>query len=548
MPSLETIPVVDIFAGPGGLGEGFSAFTTESGEHPFRIALSVEKDENAHETLRLRSFFRQFRTDEVPDLYYQLLRQEVSLKDFKAGLNDPRSKYHKQWVAAERESLKAELGASNAQNEGIKNRIQEALGNDNRNWVLIGGPPCQAYSLAGRVRNLGKQDYRIEDDHRSSLYRQYLRIIADHWPAIFVMENVKGLLSAKLHNQSVFDAIIRDLRSPREAFEPGHQPTNAERYRILPVVRSANSLIPDADDPKDFVVACEKYGIPQIRHRVILVGIRADLGEVDLPRLSPAKPPSVNDVISDLPKLRSGLSRKRVAGKYSSLKDGDDQWIEALKNQTIRDEVKGECRWLRTLADGADREVYDEILRTISALRVAGAGRGGGFVRSKQKTMARNPLADWYLDEKVGGICNHETRGHMDKDLARYLFASCHAKVHGISPRLSQFPADLQPDHDNAATGDFADRFRVQVAGLPSTTVTSHLSKDGHYFIHPDPTQCRSLTVREAARLQTFQDNYYFCGPRTAQCVQVGNAVPPLLARRIAASVWQLLNDMRTGE
>ena len=143
---------------------------------------------------------------------------------------------------------------------------------------------------------------------------------------------------------------------------------------------------------------------------------------------------------------------------------------------------------------------------------------------------------------------NDAARSHIPEDLRRYFFAACFGKLIRNSPSITAFPLALLPLHKNLQHKKpedivFADRFRVQLAHRPATTVTSHISKYGHYFIHPDPTQCRSLTVREAARLQTFPDNYYFSGPRTAQYHQVGNAVPPLIAKEIARVVAKVFSE-----
>lgn len=155
--------------------------------------------------------------------------------------------------------------------------------------------------------------------------------------------------------------------------------------------------------------------------------------------------------------------------------------------------------------------------------------------------MPTTRLDEWYQRRELAALANHETRTHMSADIQRYLFATVFALARGRSPKAPDFPTELAPDHRNWRSGVFSDRFRVQVADEPATTVTSHIAKDGHYFIHPSCYQCRSLTVREAARLQTFPDDYLFLGNRTQQYVQVGNAVPPFLAQQIAKLVRQAL-------
>jgi DNA (cytosine-5)-methyltransferase 1 len=181
-------------------------------------------------------------------------------------------------------------------------------------------------------------------------------------------------------------------------------------------------------------------------------------------------------------------------------------------------------------------------METAVAKAAAIQATGSPFVAKAAFTNQRPALSSWLLDERLGGVIQHVSRAHMRSDLQRYFFASNYADIIGSSPKLQDFPDSLQPHHANAANDDvpFADRFRVQVWRNPASTVVAHMAKDGHYFIHPDPAQCRSLTVREAARLQSFPDNYFFEGTRTEQFTQVGNAVPPYLACQLARVVHQL--------
>ncbi|MDD5171176.1 MAG: DNA cytosine methyltransferase, partial [Syntrophales bacterium] len=194
------IPVIDLFAGPGGLGEGFSSLRDSNGESVFRIRLSVEKDFYAHKTLELRSFFRQFPYDEVPEDYYRYIRGEGITREELLAKHEPEAR------AAQKEAWRFELAEEHTQE--IDKRIEEALNGENV-WVLIGGPPCQAYSIVGRVRMRGQNPDKYESDPRHYLYREYLRILATHRPPVFVMENVPGLMSSQANGEGIFAKILR---------------------------------------------------------------------------------------------------------------------------------------------------------------------------------------------------------------------------------------------------------------------------------------------------------------------------------------------------
>mgnify|MGYP000258649497 FL=1 len=490
--------LIDLFAGPGGLGEGFAAAGCE-GKGEIDIRLSIERQAVEVRTLRLRAFLRQF-DDGPPKAYHDALNAGRPMPDW--------SELHPTaWQAAESEAQQLELGAAGSFDliSGTLDRTREEYHGDT---ILIGGPPCQAYSLAGRSRNRGKRDYVPEKDDRHYLYQEYVRILDRLRPAAFVMENVKGMISSRVDGGGIFQRVLEDLAGAGDG------------YHLLPLAQ------PRGADPfkgSDFLVRAEDHGVPQARHRVFVVGLRRDITPPadGAPLLGQAEVPvSVLDAIGDLPRLRSGLSR------------GDDAaaWREAVLCQAG--------------AIFKSRKAPLPVRERLGELLVDGLGRETSrcdHQRTGNGPSVDTELTDWLVDDRLDRVLHHETRGHIPADLGRYLYAATHAEVTGTSPKLSDFPEFLQPEHRNRASGDFADRFRVQVGDRPSSTVTSHISKDGHYFIHPDPRQVRSLTVREAARLQTFPDNYFFCGPRTAQYHQVGNAVPPFLALQIARVICSLL-------
>ena len=436
---IEYIPAIDVFAGPGGLGEGFSALR-EANTSPFRIALSVDKDPTAWKTLSLRCFYRQFQyaNRPVPDEYYKhVLDPEGFTRSqlFK--------KYPEQSAAALAEAWNAELGDKSIESK-LAERIKRAI-KGHRQWVLIGGPPCQAYSVAGRSRNKGNEKFSTDPKH--FLYREYLNIIAKHWPTAFVMENVKGLLTSKTEGEMIFPIIRADLQNPGKALGGIQEHT----YSLYSFVSEKS---PEELEATDFVIRSEEYGIPQTRHRVILLGIRNDV-------LSPGTAPSTLLPVAEeipiervltLPRLRSGLSHRATR---------DDSWQNW--KSTLQEALQ--ASWLQEVDLQVQAEMRDAINHIKSRTRELNRTSIGKGHRPQYESK-------WYWDKNLSIALNHEARTHRQDDIHRYLFAACYASALGRSPTLKDFPTKLLPDHDNAHKavvdgGNFGDRFRVQRTGRP---------------------------------------------------------------------------------
>lgn len=529
------LPVVDIFAGPGGLGEGFA-------RAGFEILLSAEMDPVACKTLKLRKFFHQFTDRDVPEAYYEAIRGEI-------GIEVLSEKYPQEWSNAANAVANVELGTEDG--NSVFNRMLDKKLKHKEDFILIGGPPCQAYSLAGRSRMLGVGNKPFESqsesktdltarlakefykDRRHTLYLEYIQILCRYQPAVFVMENVKGMGSAKSGSEkehgSVFDNICFGLRNPFTSMKTHTKNGEVPKgYKLYSLSAQTFELFTHSEiqAAHECIIRSEDYSIPQARHRIIILGVREDVNFVP-GKLTPTNAhTNVRETIASLPVLRSGLSKER---------DTAETWKSAVIDQ-IEENLIGYT------------DIDEEINNALKAFKktVYEYERGGPFVAVNKNDFncADEQLRSHLNDPRIGGVIQHETRSHIRADLLRYFLVSFMGKVNGKSPKFNEWKGKLdsiKPKHSNVTiskeglqSSSHKDRFKVQVWDKPASTVVSHISKDGHYFIHPDPAQCRSLTVREAARLQTFPDNYFFCGTRTQQYHQVGNAVPVLLAMQIA--------------
>jgi len=405
---------IDLFAGAGGLSEGFTSIGFNSIAH-------VEMNYDACETLKTRAVY-----------YY--LKQNGKLDKYKKYLSGEISKDELYDLVPEIVLKSVIHQTMSAENMPALFELIDALKTEqhiDQVDLIVGGPPCQAYSLVGRAV---KSDNMVGDP-RNYLYKLYIEVLKKYTPTMFVFENVPGLLTA----------------NGGQYFEDMKKAFKAAGYTIDHAVLNAKS-----------------FDVLQDRRRVILIGWKKDL-HYKYPSFVEKTPAyKVADLLSDLPKIQSGESNNSYATKKFSAyleTTGIRKKDDILTWHVARPHIS------------RDRKIYKEVITA------------------------------WVKDKK--------------------------------RIKYTDLPEELCTHRNRTA---FLDRFKVVASDLPTChTMMAHISKDGHYFIHPDIDQARSITVREAARIQSFPDDFYFEGSRTAAFTQVGNAVPPLMARGIAEKIKEML-------
>ena len=402
--------IIDLFAGAGGLSEGF----VQAGFVPIA---HVEMDKDACDTLRTRCCYHYLRSHDKLDVYYSYLKGEITREVL--------------YSIVPKEVVDAVINVK-VSDETIADTFKQIhrLAGKRRVDMIVGGPPCQAYSL------LHRHDKKMEDDPRTLLYLQYGKFLEEFKPKGFVFENVPGLLSAKKGEH---------FKNLQEYFD---QLGYKVHFKLL-----------DASD----------YGVLQVRKRLIIVGWkkRNDHGYPDF--VQRTTPYVVNDILDDLPVLKAG-----------------------------------------------------DVVRVAQYIKPANQYLQENGIRSEK---------DIFVTQNISRPLN-------DNDAAIYAFALKMWNNQHVRLKYTDLPVELRSQKNE---NSFLDRFKVVDGEGKAHTLVAHLAKDGHYYIHPNKKYCRSISVREAARMQSFPDNFYFEGSRSAMFKQIGNAVPPLMAASIAKSINALL-------